>query len=84
MSSDWTQVAKISPEETRQVRQTETARVADLSSGAVGEMLFAQAEVRKTELAGEFGSVESPAAAGGPRLQEGWAGRGILVQGMMT
>ncbi len=78
-------MTKISPEETRQLRQTETARVADLSTRAVGEMLFAQAEVRKTELAGEFGSVESPAAAVGlPRLQEVWAGRGIPVQGMMT
>ena len=75
-------MAKISPEATCQVIQTETACEADLNTETVGEMLFAQAEVRKTELAGEFGSVESPTAAGGLRLQEVWAGRGI--QGMMT
>lgn len=75
-------MAKISPEETCQVRQTETAGEADLSTEAVGEMLFVQAEVRRTELTGEFGSVGSLTAAGGERLQEVWAGRAI--QGMMT
>ena len=75
-------MVKISPEVMRQVRQTEMGNEADLSTAAVGEMLFVQVEVLRTVLTAEFGSVESQTADGGPRLQEVWAGRG--VQGMMT